>query len=442
MSLRGGSPGAPWVFTLGAAIGSLATIAWISIGGEIQLMERWSSEYDDLAHYREVRDFISERYVGESDPDALVRVALSSMVESLDEYSRYYHTTDALDGFQRETRGSFAGIGIVFMNSAEPGPIRVLFPCEGSAAELAGVRVGDLIVSVDGESLEGLTRSEARSSFLGEVGTEVSLGIVGLDGEERALTVTREERTDPSVRHPHFVDEELKIAYLAITSFTTETPAEFGFAMKALGEVGMQGLVLDLRGNPGGILKSAVEIAEHFVPAGVITQTRGRDEPVLYERDALSERETLALPLVVLVDGGSASSSEVLAGALQDHRVAVLVGSPTYGKARVQSVRHFVEAGALAKVTSSYYQTPSGRDLDRSDERPWGIKPDVEVKVDRAAEGRIHRHINRYDPPAEALKALFAWEDSTDEAILPEDPEDPQLEAAIALLRGASSAGN
>ena len=442
MSARGGSPGAPWVLALGAALGSLVTIGWISVGGEIQLLERWSSDHDDIAHYREVRDFISERYVGESDPDALVRVALTSMVESLDEYSRYYHTSDEIDGFKRETRGSFAGIGIVFMNSLDPGPIRVLFPCEGSAAERAGVRVGDLILKVDGVSLADLDRREARGTFLGEEGTEVTLGLLGLDGEERELRVTREERTDPSVRHPHFVDDELKIAYLAITSFTTETPTEFGYAMTALSEVGMQGLILDLRGNPGGILKSAVEIAEHFIPEGVITRTRGRDEPVLYERDSLSERELLDLPLVVLVDGGSASSSEVLAGALQDHRVAVLVGSPTYGKARVQSVRHFIEADALAKVTSSYYQTPSGRDLDRSKERPWGIKPDISVEVDAATEGKIHRHINRYDPPKEALEALFAWEDSTGEEVLPKDPTDPQLEAALKLMRGERPGGS
>lgn len=436
MSARGGSPGTPLVLALGAALGALATIAWISVGGEIQLLERWSSDYDDIAHYREVRDFVQERYVGDSDPDALVRVALTSMVESLDEYSRYYHTNNEIQGFKRETRGSFAGIGIVFMNNYEAGPIQVLFPCEASPASRAGVRVGDLIVSVDGAMLEDLDRQEVRDVFKGEEGSEVTLGVVGLDGEEREVQVTREARTDPSVRHPHLIDRELRIGYLAITSFTTETPAEFGYALTALGEIDMRGLIIDLRGNPGGILKSAIQLAEHFIPEGVITQTRGRDEPVVYERDMLSEREVLDLPLVVLVDGGSASSSEVLAGALQDHRVAVLVGSPTYGKARVQSARQFIEAGALAKVTSSYYQTPSGRDLDRSPERPWGIQPDLLVEVDEKAEGRIHRHINRYDPPAEALEALFAWEDSSGEEILPKDPPDPQLDAALVLLRG------
>ena len=430
------------MLALGAALGSLATIAWIAVGGEIQFLERWSSDYDDLAHYREVRDFVRERYVGDSDPDALVRVALTSMVESLDEYSRYYHTNNEIDGFKRETRGSFAGIGIVFMNSYQAGPIRVLFPCEASAASRAGVRVGDLIVSVDGTMLEDLSRQEVRGIFRGEEGSEVSLGVIGLDGEAREIHVIRETRTDPSVRHPHLIDREQKIGYLALTSFTIETPTEFAYALTALRELKMEGLILDLRGNPGGILKSAIQIAEHFVPEGVITQTRGRDEPVVYERDTLSEREFFDVPLVVLVDGGSASSSEVLAGALQDHRAAVLVGSPTYGKARVQSVRHFKDAGALAKVTSSYYQTPSGRDLDRSPERPWGIYPDLLVEVDEESEDLIHRHINRYDPPAEALEALFAWEDSSDEEILLKDPLDPQLEAALALLRGERPKGN
>ena len=174
------------VFALGAAIGSLTTIAWISVGGSIQLLERWSSDYDDLAHYREVRDFVRDRYVGESDPDALVRVALTSMVESLDEYSRYYHTSGEVEGFKRETRGSFAGIGIVFMNNYEAGPIRVLFPCEESPASRAGVRVGDLIVRVDGVMLKDLNRQGISGVFMGEAGSEVILGVVGLDGEERA----------------------------------------------------------------------------------------------------------------------------------------------------------------------------------------------------------------------------------------------------------------
>ena len=328
------------------------------------------------------------------------------------------------------------------MNNYEAGPIRVLFPCEESPASRAGVRVGDLIVSVDGLMLEDLSRRDVRSVFMGEEGSEVVLSIVGLDGEEREVLVIRESRTDPSVRHPHLINGEHKIGYLALTSFTTGTPAEFSHALTALEELGMQGLILDLRGNPGGILNSAIQIAENFVPEGVITQTKGKDEPVVYKRSAGDKIEVLKLPMVVLVDGDSASSSEVLAGALQDHRVAVLVGSPTYGKARVQSVRHFVEAGALAKVTSSYYQTPSGRDLDRSPERPWGIFPDLLVELDEESEGRIHRHINRYDPPSEALEALSAWEDSTDEEILPKDPPDPQLAAALALLRGERPEGS
>jgi carboxyl-terminal processing protease len=272
--------------------------------------------------------------------------------------------------------------------------------------------------------------------FRGEAGSVTTLTLVNLDGEERQVEVTRASLLDPTVRHPHLIDDEKKIGYLALTSFSRETTEEFDRAMTVLGERNMEGLILDLRGNPGGILVAAVNLARHFVPDGVITKTRGRGEPVIYERGPNDEIEPKVLPLVVLVDGGSASASEVLAGALQDHRAAVLVGSPTYGKARVQSVRHFEDANAIVKVTSSYYTTPSGRDLERSSERPWGLWPDVVIELDPQAEALIHRHINRYDPPAEVLEELFAWEDSSGEELLPRDPEDPQLEAALALLHG------
>jgi len=437
MSTRGRTRGAPAAFVLGASFGSLfVTVVWFAIGGRSLFLEGLSSSNSDLAHYRMVRNFVMERYVDEPDPDELVRVALSGMVESLDEYSRYYHTKSEIDVYKRNTHGSFAGIGVIFLNKPGTGQIQVLFPFAGSAAERAGVRVGDRIVSVDGTSLEGLTTQEAVAMIVGEEGDDVALGVLGLDDGARELVITRETRPDPSVRHAHLIDAERKVGYLALTSFTLETGEEFKQSMAALVELEMNGLVLDLRGNPGGVLKTAISLASHFVSDGVIAQTRGRGEPTIYERSQSDGIVALDIPLVVLVDGGSASSSEVLAGALQDHRVAVLVGSPTYGKARVQSVRQFEEQGALVKLTSSYYQTPSGRDLDRTSERPWGLRPDVVVEMDNRAAANIHRYINRYDPPKGALTAIMAWQESTEEELLPVAPSDPQLDAALSLLRG------
>ncbi|MDE0891470.1 MAG: S41 family peptidase, partial [Planctomycetota bacterium] len=352
----------------------------------------------------------------------------------------YFSSDTETSSFNRETQGSFTGIGVVFEGPIEGG--RILFPMSGSPAEKAGVCVGDLITAVNGELLEGKTESEARALFTGEVGSTVTLELTALDKTERLAEVIRESVLDPTVRHPHLIDEERKIGYLALTSFSRETGAEFERTMTALLELGMEGLIIDLRGNPGGVLTAAVEIAEYFITEGVITKTRGRGESVVYEKVNEGGAPAPSMPLTLLVDGGSASASEVLAGALQDHRTAVLIGSPTYGKARVQSVHHFEDAKAIVKVTSSYYTTPSGRDLDRSPERPWGIQPDLELEVDAQTAALIHRHIRRYDPPKSALEALFAWEDASGTSLLPSDPVDPQLEAALALLRGEQPKGS
>jgi len=432
MSPRRGFPEAPIAFILGVGVGALSL-------GLLSKLSLLSGE-EDLAHYREVRDFVLERAVDEPEADLLVREALSGMLASLDEYSRYLSTDMETSSFNRDTQGSFTGIGVVFEGPIEGG--RILFPMTGSPAEKAGVRVGDLILSVDGVPLEGKSEAEARALFTGEAGSSAILELKALNDTERVAEVTRESVLDPTVRHPHLIDEERKIGYLALTSFSRETGAEFDRTMTALLEKGMKGLIIDLRGNPGGVLTAAVEIAEHFITEGVITKTRGRGESIVYEKQSGGDTPTQSMPLTLLVDGGSASASEVLAGALQDHRTAVLVGSPTYGKARVQSVHQFEDANAIVKVTSSYYTTPSGRDLDRSPERPWGIQPDLELEVDAQTAALIHRHIRRYDPPKSALEALFAWEEASGTSLLPSDPVDPQLEAALALLRGEQPKGS
>jgi carboxyl-terminal processing protease len=225
------------------------------------------------------------------------------------------------------------------------------------------------------------------------------------------------------------------IAHLSLLSFSRETPEEVDRALKALAEEGMRGLVLDVRRNHGGVLASAVSIARRFVTEGTIVSTEGRDKVEVYE--AIPEEATYAgLPLVVLVDGESASASEVLAAALQENGVAELVGEPTYGKGTVQTIRRFREQGTVAKVTSAHYFTPSHRNLDRTTDpdRDYGLLPDHGVELTAEERTPIHDWLGRYAPPESALAALRAWEEQQGGPLTPPPPPDRQLDRAVQVL--------
>ncbi|HJP02617.1 MAG TPA: S41 family peptidase [Planctomycetota bacterium] len=391
-------------------------------------------EDPDIAHYREVRRFVLDHFVEDVDPDLLVQDALQGMLGNLDEYSRYYDQAGA-QRVDRETRGRFTGIGVVFRAPMSAG--QILFPVPGGPADEAGLQVGDLLVTIDGEAAIEGGEDSLRQRLRGEPRSKVVLGVRGLDGAEREHHVVRQSLIDPTVRHVRMADAERAIGYLAVSSFSRETGREFDEACKGLQDEGMQGLVIDLRDNPGGVLESAVKLARRFVPEGVIVSTEGRGAPDVLRANP-DEALFQDMPLVVLVDGGSASASEVLAGALQDHRVAVILGEPTHGKGVVQTIRRYDERGTIAKVTTSYFYTPAHRNLERNPEegREWGIVPDLRVSLTADQRARVLGHIQRYGPPRELTAQLRAWEEAESVDLLDEHPEDPQLEAALALLRG------
>jgi C-terminal peptidase prc len=244
-----------------------------------------------------------------------------------------------------------------------------------------------------------------------------------------------EELVDPSVRHARLIGEGLpRIGYLAITSFSRKTPDEFDAALVALGE--LDALVIDVRGNPGGVLEAAVLIANRFVAQGMLVSHEGRGAVVEFQ--ARPEEATRAgLPLAVLVDGDSASASEVFAAALQDHRAAVLVGTATYGKGVVQEVRHFDQGRAVVKLTTAYYYTPAGRNLERTVESAWdsGIQPDLWVELAEDEALAVAQHLASHAAPPAALPRLRAWEQELGVQLVPSHPPDRQLEAALALFR-------
>ena len=416
------------IFLLGVATGAVALLLFQELTP--------AREDPDVAHFRRVRDFVAGSFVREVGRDELLDHALHGMLAGLDGYSRYYDSDEAA-ALERETGGRYVGVGAVFRRPVTEG--RVLFTLPRSPARRAGVEVGERFVTIDGRALREMSEDELRGLLSSE--RVLTVDSVTLDGKPRSFELEPSSLVDPTVRHARLVDAERGVGYLAIVSFSRETPGEFERTFDHLREQGMRAAVIDLRGNYGGVLDAAVAIAQRFVREGVLVTTEGRGEP-----EIARARPSLAIyadtPLVLLVDGASASASEVLAGALQDHRAAVVVGSPTYGKGMVQKMQRYAEPSAVAKVTSSYYYTPAHRNFERSaqhdpDAVP-GIQPDVAVALDEREQRAVHDFLGRYGPSLDDAAALAAWEAQAGESLVEAPPADPQLDAALALFAGTA----
>ena len=391
------------------------------------------SSFDrEIELFRAVRDLASDTYVEEVDSRELIDGALAGMISGLDRYSRYYGP-EAVAGIQRETSGEYHGIGVLFVDP-EGGLIRFALP--DSPAEKAGLTVGDRIVRVDDAWVRDLPPGGLRDRLRRAKRDAIELELEDRQGARRTTSLYTEQVIDPTVRHARIVDHDLGIGYLSIISFSHRTPDEFDRTIRWLEGEGMRSLVLDLRSNPGGILDSAIRIADRFVSEGILVSTRSRTETRSTHAKS-DETHLKGLPLVVLVDGDSASASEVLCGALQDHRAAVVAGESTYGKGAVQTLSRFERDNAIIKITTSNYFTPAGRRIERG--TGWGgLAPDVLVKVSNTARRMIHAFLNTYSPPPDAIPLLTAWEDEEGVTVMARAPEDPQLDAAMLLLRGVS----
>ncbi len=429
---RGRARAALTIFLAGVACG--AGILWA--GRRIAPLGAES----DIEHYREVRDFVLETFVRDVDPDELVEQALAGMVDGLDEPSRYYAEENEAARIDRETSGHFVGIGVVFRARGEA--LQVLFPLPGSPAARAGVRVGDVIRAIEGEPVDPGDLEAVRAALRGEPGSLVHVSLLGRDGVEREVEIRRDTLLDPTVRRAEIVDAQRGVGYLAITSFTRETPSEFDRAIERLREQGARALVIDLRANPGGVLTAAVDVARRFVPEGLIVSTEGRGAIVRHLADP-EEARFAGLPLAVLVDSDSASAAEVLAGALQDHRVGVVIGEPTHGKGTVQTIRRFPERHTAAKVTSSYYYTPAHRSLARDPEhgKPYGLQPDLLLETYPEERRAIQRWLLSHAPPTKLLAEIRNWEREEGVTLVEPRPDDPVLAAALALFAGERPEG-
>ncbi|WP_136634369.1 S41 family peptidase [Pseudooceanicola onchidii] len=339
---------------------------------------RNSNVYEQLDLFGDIFERIRAQYVEEVEPSELIEAAIDGMLTSLDPHSSYLSPDDAAQ-MRVQTRGEFGGLGIEV--TQEDGFVKVVSPMDGTPAAEAGVEAGDFISHVDGESLLGLTLDEAVDLMRGPVGSEIVVTIVR-EGEAEPFDVSiiRDTIKLTAAR----VRTEGKAVVARVTTFNDQTTPNLTEGLEreieaAGGLDNLDGIVLDLRNNPGGLLTQAIKVADAFLDAGEIVSTRGRN-PEDGERFNATEGDIInGKPIVVLINGGSASASEIVAGALQDHRRAIVVGTKSFGKGSVQTVMPLRGDGAMRLTTARYY-TPSGRSI-----QSLGVSPDIIVQQPRRA---------------------------------------------------------
>ena len=331
------------------------------------------SVYEQLDLFGDIFERIRAQYVEEVDTNELIEAAINGMLTSLDPHSSYMSPEDAAD-MRVQTRGEFGGLGIEV--TQEEGFVKVVSPIDGTPADAAGIEAGDFITHVDGQTLMGLTLDEAVDMMRGPVGSEIVITVLREGtAEPFEVSIIRDTIKLTAVR----TRTEGKSVVLRITTFNDQTYAnlESGLA-ESIEEAGgidaISGVVLDLRNNPGGLLTQAIRVSDAFLEKGEIVSTRGRNPEDGERFNATPGDLTQGKPIVVLINGGSASASEIVAGALQDHRRAVVIGTKSFGKGSVQTVMPLRGDGAMRLTTARYY-TPSGRSI-----QALGVSPDIVVE--------------------------------------------------------------
>ena len=367
--------------------------------------------YFYLKLFSEVLKTVEDNYVEDVPIRKLIYGAIDGMVSSLDPFSDFF-TPEQYKEFMSETEGEFGGVGIeITMENGRP---VVVSPIEGTPAWKAGLRPGDIIIAIDGEDTFNMSLMDVVKKIRGKPGTNVKLTILRKEkGKPIEVVIVRARIKVPSVKYVNYKG----IGYIKISQFTSGTAKSLEKAIKELERQGVYGFIVDLRNNPGGLLSEAVDIGDIFIPEGnLIVYTKGR-KGELHRYTAEKAPVIKNLPIVVLVNKGSASASEIVAGALQDYRIATLVGEKTFGKASVQNLIP-LEDGSAIKLTIAYYYTPKGRLIHKK-----GIKPDVEVKMDEETWKKLFETIRK-----------LRFEGHTEKVILLPDI-DLQLRKAIEILQ-------
>ena len=402
----------------------------------ISLADEDAETYRQLHLFGDILENIRSDYVDEVSATELIEAAIDGMINSLDPHSKY-HNPKSYKEVQVQARGEFGGLGIEV--TMENGLVKVIAPIDDTPAQRAGIQPGDLVTHLDDEPVLGLTLQQAVDRMRGPADSEITLTILR-SGVEEALTVpiTRAIIKIRSVRARVVADEFI---LARISTFSEHTSDDLDGALGDLWEEqGDQvvGAVLDLRNNPGGLLDQAIAVSDAFLERGEIVSTRGRDPDTALRFNARDGDIIDGLPLVVLINSGTASASEIVAGALQDHRRAIIMGTRSFGKGSVQTVIPLSGRGAL-RLTTAHYYTPSGRSI-----QAHGIEPDIvveQVRLEPEEEMREHReedlrgHLDNDRITVEEIEDLPTEEDQEEAEVDPTE-SDYQLARAIEFLRG------
>ena len=435
-------------FVLAASLGcGLGIWAAIQFTGPVlaQSNSDKASVYEQLDLFGDIFERIRAQYVEEVDEADLIEAAINGMLTSLDPHSSYLSPKDA-EEMRFQTRGEFGGLGIEV--TQQDGFVKVVSPIDDTPADAAGIEAGDFITHVDGQSVLGLTLDEAVEMMRGPKGSEIIITVVR-KGEDEPFDVSiiRDTIKLTAVR----VRSEGQTVVLRVTTFNDQTYPNLSdgidkYIEEAGGIENVNGFVLDLRNNPGGLLSQAIKVSDAFLEKGEIVSTRGRDPQDGDRYNATPDDLAFGKPIVVLINGGSASASEIVAGALQDHRRAIVVGTKSFGKGSVQTVMPLRDDAAMRLTTARYY-TPSGRSI-----QALGVSPDIVVEQprrrtddddsDAARRGRseadLRGSLDNDSLSEDEIRQIEADREEADRAAqLRED--DYQLAYAIDLLKGLTA---
>jgi carboxyl-terminal processing protease len=415
----------------GAALALLATQPRLMLVGASAKAAGGADTYRQLNLFGDVFERVRADYVEKPDDGKLIEAAINGMLNGLDPHSSFMDSKNYRD-MQVQTKGQFGGLGIEV--TMEQGLVKVVAPIDDTPAAKAGIMAGDIITHLDDEQVQGLTLNQAVDKMRGPVNTKIRLKIMRKDQDKPIeVSITREMIMVKSVRSR----PEGDVGYIRITQFNEQTNEGL---KKAINDLATQipleklkGYVVDLRNNPGGLLDQAIAVSDAFLERGEIVSTRGRNAEETQRFNARSGDFTKGKPVIVLINGGSASASEIVAGALQDHKRATIIGTRSFGKGSVQTIIPLGSGNGALRLTTARYFTPAGRSIQAK-----GISPDIEVLQDVPEEMKA-----RTDSRGEAalrghLKAEGA-EETGSQSFVPADPKDDKaLNMAYELLRGTA----